>query len=42
MLCLVLADGPPGAAELLSPLLLEFRFRFGIVSGLILGLVGRL
>jgi hypothetical protein len=44
------ADSPPGArgqyarhcAELLSPLLLEFRFRFGIVWGLFLGLVGLL
>jgi hypothetical protein len=30
------------SAELLSPLLLEFRFRFGIVWGLFLGLVGLL
>jgi hypothetical protein len=45
-----LVDGPPGAcvqsawssAELLSPLLFEFRFRFGIVWGLLLGLVGPL
>jgi hypothetical protein len=44
------ADSPPGAcgwsawcsAELLSPLLLEFCFRFGIVWGLFLGLVGPL
>jgi hypothetical protein len=27
------------SAELLSPLLFEFRFRFGIVWGLLLGLV---
>jgi hypothetical protein len=32
----------PGCAELLSPLLLEFRFRFGIIWGLFLGLVGLL
>jgi hypothetical protein len=46
----VLADGPPSAcgrsawcsAELLSPLLLEFLFLFGIVWGLLLGLVGPL
>jgi hypothetical protein len=45
-----LADGSPDAcgqsawssAELLSPLLFEFRFRFGIVWGLLLGLVGPL
>jgi hypothetical protein len=45
-----LADGPPGACgqfawssvELLSPLLFEFRFLFGIVWGLLLGLVGLL
>jgi hypothetical protein len=45
-----LADGPPGAwgrsawccAELLSSLLLEFHFRFGIVWGLFLGLEGPL
>jgi hypothetical protein len=45
-----LADVPPGAcgrfawfsAELLSPLLFEFRFRFGIVWVLLLGLVGPL
>jgi hypothetical protein len=45
-----LADGPPGGrgqfawgfAVLLSPLLLEFRFRFGIIWGLFLGLVGPL
>jgi hypothetical protein len=44
------ADSPPSACgrsawccvELLSPLLLEFRFRFGIVWGLFLGLVGLL
>jgi hypothetical protein len=43
-----LADGPPSAcgqsswpsAELLCPLLFEFRFRFGIIWGLLLGLVG--
>jgi hypothetical protein len=45
-----LADGPPGAcgrsawcyAEMLSSLLLQFRFCFGIVWGLFLGLVGPL
>jgi hypothetical protein len=45
-----LADGPPGArgqsawssAELLSSLLFEFRFHFGIVWGLLPGLVGPL
>jgi hypothetical protein len=45
-----LADGPPGAcgwsswssAELLSSLLFEFRFSFGIIWGLLLGLVGPL
>jgi hypothetical protein len=45
-----LANSPPGAcgqsawcsAELLSPLLLEFCFRFEIVWGLFLGLVGPL
>jgi hypothetical protein len=46
------ADRPPGVfgpsapawclAELLSPLLLEFHFSFGIVWGLFLGLVGSL
>jgi hypothetical protein len=44
----VSADRPPQprgpsawcCVELLSPLLLEFRFRFGIVWGLFLGLVG--
>jgi hypothetical protein len=49
-ICPVSADRPPqprgssswGCAELLSPLLLEFRFRFGIVWGLFLGLVGPL
>jgi hypothetical protein len=48
--CRSLADGSSGAcgwstwssAELLSPLLFEFRFRFGIVWGLLLGLVGPL
>jgi hypothetical protein len=43
-----LADGPPSAcgqsawscAELLSPLLFEFRFCFGIIWGLLLGLLG--
>jgi hypothetical protein len=50
IVCPGLADGPPGAcrqsawssAELLSPLLFEFHFRFGIVLGLLLGLVGPL
>jgi hypothetical protein len=45
-----LADGPSGAcgqsawssAELLSRLLFQFRFLFGIVWGLLLGLVGPL
>jgi hypothetical protein len=45
---LVSTDGPPGAcgqsawssAELLSPLLFGFRFRFRIVWGLLLRLVG--
>jgi hypothetical protein len=45
-----LADGQPGAcgqstwssAELLSSLLFEFRFRFGIIWSLLLGLVGPL
>jgi hypothetical protein len=45
-----LADGPLGAcgrsawsnAELISPLLFEFRFRFGIVRGLLLWLVSPL
>jgi hypothetical protein len=44
------ADGPPGGrgqsawvfAVLLTPLPLKFRFRFGIVWGLFLGLVGPL
>jgi hypothetical protein len=47
---LLLADLPPrhrrlsatGCAELLSPLVLEFHFRFGIVWALFLGLVGLL
>jgi hypothetical protein len=46
----VSADRPPQprrlsawcCAELLSPLLLEFRFRFGVVWDLFLGLVGLL
>jgi hypothetical protein len=45
-----IADYPPGHcglsawdfADCLSPLLLEFHFRFEIVSGLLLGLVGPL
>jgi hypothetical protein len=45
-----LVNGPPGAcgrsawsrAELLSPLLFEFRFRFGIVWGFLLWLLGPL
>jgi hypothetical protein len=48
--CLGLADDPLGAcgrsawsgAELLSPLLFEFHFRFGIVCAMLLGLVGPL
>jgi hypothetical protein len=44
------ADGPPGGrgqfawgfTVLLSPLLLEFLFHFGIIWGLFLGLVGPL
>jgi hypothetical protein len=48
--CRSQVDGPPGSrgqpawgfAVLLNPLLLEFRFRFGIVWGLFLGLVGPL